>query len=109
VAPGAIDVYADKVGTQLVATLNNAVALVATDEDSVTTVGLTYPADQILRFTGAAPDDPTPKQRALLYSMGQKGVTFVNLESLAKDTDRAVQAVDFGQSISAIRQVEFMG
>ena len=108
IAPGAIDVYADSVGTELVATLTNAVALVATDEDSVTTVGLTYMADRILRFTAASPDDPNPKQRALLYSLGQMGVTFVNLESLAKDTDRALQAVDFGQSISAIRQVQFM-
>jgi hypothetical protein len=108
VAPGAIDVYASTAGTQLVATLNTAVALVATDEDSVTTVGLTYPADRILRFTAASPDDPNPKQRALLYSLGQAGVTFANLESLAKDTDRALQAVDFGQAISTIRQVEFM-
>ena len=114
VAPGAIDVYAvasDTAGvtsTQLVATLKSAVALVATDEDSVTTVGLTYVADRILRFNLPSPDDPKPKQRALLYSVGQLGATFVDLESLAKDTDRALHPVNFGQPISAIRQMEFM-
>ncbi len=106
--PGAIDVYPGEAGTQLVATLNTSVALVETDEDSVTTVGLKYKADRILRYSAAAPDDPNAKQRALLYSIGQVGVTFANLESLKKDTDRALQAVEFGQSISAIRQVQFM-
>jgi hypothetical protein len=109
VPPGAISVYSTSVaGTQLVATLGNQVALVDTDEDSVTAVSLPHAANQILMFQGASPNDTGVKQRALLYAAGQTGASFVDLESLASEQERALSAVEFGASISVVREVPFL-
>lgn len=108
VAPGAISVYSNSSGTQLVATLGNAVALVDTSEDTVTTVNLTHLANQILMFQGASPEDTGVKQRALLYASGTTQATFADLESFVSDPERALHPVAFGESISTIRQVDFL-
>ena len=108
VAPGAISVYSNSSGTQLVATLGSAVALVDTSEDSVTTAALTHLANQILMFQGASPEDTGIKQRALLYASGTTKATFVDLESFVSEPERALDPVEFGESISTIQQIEFL-
>jgi hypothetical protein len=108
VAPGAISVYSNTSGTQLVATLGNAVALVDTSEDSVTTVALSHLASQILMFQGASPEDTGIKQRALLFASNSTKATFADLESFVSDPERALHPVEFGESISTIRQVDFL-
>jgi hypothetical protein len=108
VPPGSISVYSSAGRTQLVATLNNNVALVDTDEDSVTTAALSRVADRILMFQGASPDDTGVKQRALLYASGQTGATFVDLESMASERERALSPVEFGAPINVLRQVPFL-
>ena len=108
IPPGAISVYSNAKGTQLLATLGSSVALVDTAEDSVTTMSLSHRADQILMFEGASPEDTSIKKRALLYSPGVSRVTFVDLENFTSAPDKSLYPVDFGESISMIQQVEFL-
>ncbi len=110
--PGAFDVYTLASGSRrLLATVGNSVASVTTDSDTVTTVSLAIPANQIFKFSATTPDDPSIRGRALLYQTDpaglnlQTGVTFVNLEDLETSKTQALQTVDFGAKISSIHQV----
>lgn len=106
--PDAMAVYSTDAGSQLVVAMGSSVSVVDTDEDTVTSVALSYRADSIIMFTGASPADSTAKQRALLFGTQQSAVTFVDLESLAKNQSRALQTVEFGGSINRIQQLPFM-
>ncbi len=110
-APGAFDVYSLASGSRLLATVGNSVASVTTDSDTVTSVALSTPANQILRFDAKAPKDPNSGQRALLYQTDptggslQSSVTFVNLEDLEIGKAAALETVDFGAKISSVVQL----
>lgn len=108
VAPGAISVFSNENGTQLVATLGGALALVDTEEDSVTTATLSHSANLIHMFRAKSPDDPQVSQRALVYAPGETRATFVDLESLPYEHERALTMVEFGEPISMIREIEFL-
>ncbi len=111
-APTAFAIYLLTSGTKqltrLLATVGDSVASVTTDSDVVTNVPLSIPANQILQFSAAAPDDPNISPRALLYEENQPGVTFVNLEDLENSTIQALQTVDFGAPISSVLQLPNM-
>ena len=105
-APSDFDVYATDAGeTRLVATVGKSVAVVAADSNTVTAVPLSYSADRIYRFDGASPKDATVRQRALLFSTTQSGVTFVDLEELEQKTSKAVQSVDLGATLASVLEL----
>jgi len=106
--PGAISVFRNDDGTQLFATVGGTIALVDSDEDSVTTASLTHVATQIHMFEGTSPEDSKVGQRALVYAPGQTRATFVDLERLPFEGERALAPVDFGEPIGTIRAVEFL-
>jgi hypothetical protein len=106
--PGAISVFGNDDGTQLFAVLGSEVALVDTEEDSVTAAPLSHLATQIYMFEGASPEDPNVSQRALVYATGQTRGTFVDLESLPSERERALTAVEFGEPISSIQAIDFL-
>ena len=91
--------------TRLVATVGQSVAVVAADSNTVTPVPLAYKADRIITFDGPAPKDATSKHRAVLYGVGETGVTFVDLEDLEQKTTKALQAVDLGAALASVLQI----
>ncbi len=109
-APSDFRVYAlADSSTRLVATVGQSVAVVAADSNTVTAVPLTYTADRILPFDGTAPEDANPTgHRAVLYSAGATGVTFVDLENLEQETTKALQAVDLASPLSSVLQIPSM-
>jgi hypothetical protein len=110
IAPDAFDIYSLGTSSRLLATVGNSVASITTDSDTVTTIPLSIPANQILQFDATAPNDPTVRRRAVLYQTAaagaslQSGVTFVNLADLETSKTQALQAVDFGTSVSSVLQ-----
>jgi len=91
--------------TRLVATVGSFVSVVAADSNTVTSVPLTYSANRILPFKGIAPKDDAIKQRAVVYAVGQSGLTFVDLEDLELKTTKSLQAVDLGATLSSVLEL----
>ena len=102
-APTDFEVYSPSDGgTRLVATVGKSVAVVAADSNTVTTVPLSYTAENIYTFEGTSPKDNTSRRRALLYGTAQSGVSFVDLEDLEQKTTKAVQSVDLGANLASV-------
>lgn len=56
--------------------------VIDSDSSNVTSVPLPRPAERIHLFEGGKPSDPEPKPRALLYSVSDNVVTFLDLPGL---------------------------
>jgi hypothetical protein len=94
--------------TRLVVTIGKSVSVVDADSNTVTSVSLTYAADKVFPFDGMSPKDAATRHRAVLYKVGETGLTFVDLEDLEQKTTKAIQSVDLVSAIGSVVQVPSM-
>jgi hypothetical protein len=108
--PSAFAVYSEPESNvqRLVAAVGTNVVVVNSDTNTTTPVPLQYSATQIELFDGTSPTDNNTAKRALLYGIGQGGVSFIDLKNLEQNKTRAVQTVAFGATVGAVMQVPAM-
>lgn len=108
--PSAFAVYSEPESNvqRLVAAVGTNVVVVNSDSNTTTTVPLQYSATKIMLFMGTSPTDSSNAQRALLYGIGQGGVSFIDLKNLEQNKSRAVQTVAFGATVGAVMSVPAM-
>jgi hypothetical protein len=101
-APLDMAVFEAKEGRRLLVASGNRAEIVEASSSRVTSVPLSVSADHVYLFHGRSPFDDTDADRALLYSAGQSGVTFVDLEDIEQRTTRNLEVLPVPSGISQV-------
>jgi len=100
--PSDLLVFGTGSGQRLLTVGGASLAVVASDDNQVTTIALPTTADSLTSFEGTAPGDSTSRTRVLAYGVGMGAVSFVDLEDLEIRTTRNIESVNLGHPLSRV-------
>lgn len=91
---------------RLLAVSGGAALIIESGSNRVTRVPLTSSASRILMYEGPAPFDEAIEQRALLYSPGNTGLTFLDLDQVEDRTTRNLETLPISGGLSSLTPLQ---